>query len=272
MTSDKTSNFQKKVLMFYEQHGRQFPWRMTWDPYYILVSEFMLQQTQTDRVVPYYDQFLLAFPTVQDCANAPLSEVLIAWQGLGYNRRAQYLHQTTKELVKKYHGEIPFDIALLTELPGIGAYTAAAICTFACNKSLVFIETNIRTVFINEFFFDRLDKIHDNEILPLIKETLPTHNFRLWYYALMDYGVFLKKNGQNTATQSAHYNRQSKFEGSFRQLRGKIIKILTKNHVISRQNLEVLLEKKDERIDAVLESLVADGLVVWHDDIIQIND
>jgi len=271
ITETQIIHFQKKVIDFYHQQGRQFAWRSTQEPYHILVSEFMLQQTQTNRVESKYEQFLQKFPTLQDCAGAPLSDVLTMWQGLGYNRRAKYLHETTKILVVKHHGIIPCDISVLSEFPGIGPYTAAAICTFSYNKPFVFIETNIRTVFINDFFQDQ-DNIHDKNILPLIKATLPESNPRMWYYALMDYGVLLKKMGNNTSRQSAHYNKQSKFQGSSRQLRGMIIKILTQHVSLDRHDIETYLNNKDSRINAVLESLLRDGLIQYNGNHIRIKN
>lgn len=272
MMKDHILHFQEKILCFYEQQGRQFAWRSTKNPYHILVSEFMLQQTQTYRVEPKYEQFLRTFPKIQDCANAPLSDILVLWQGLGYNRRAKYLHQTTKIVLEQYDGVIPCDPSLLSKLPGIGAYTAAAVCTFSFNKPFVFIETNIRTVFINEFFRDPTMKIHDKEIIPLIEKTLPTENPREWYYALMDYGTFLKKTGKNPSIHSVHYTKQSTFKGSKREIRGMIIKILTQHTLITKANLELLLEKKDHRFDEVLESLIRDGLIHCKNDYIQINN
>lgn len=271
ITEDQIIQFQEKIIDFYNQHGRQFAWRLTQDPYHILVSEFMLQQTQTNRVEPKYEQFLQKFPTLQDCARSPLSDVLTMWQGLGYNRRAKYLHETAKVLVESHEGIISQDASELCNLPGIGPYTAAAVCTFSYNKPFVFIETNIRTVFIDEFFRDQ-DNVHDRNILSLIDATLLKNNPRIWYYALMDYGACLKKMGNNVSTQSVHYNKQSKFEGSNRQLRGMIIKMLTQQISINRHDIEMLLDRKDHRIAFVLESLIRDGLVQSDGDHIRIKN
>ena len=264
-------HFQEKIIDFYYQYGRQFAWRSTQNPYHILVSEFMLQQTQTNRVEPKYEQFLQKFPTLEHCARSALSDVLTVWQGLGYNRRAKYLHETAKILVENHQSVIPQDPSVLCSLPGIGPYTAAAICTFCHNKPFVFIETNIRTVFINEFFRDQ-ENVHDKHIVPLIKAALPANNPRMWYYALMDYGVYLKKVGNNASVQSAHYNRQSKFEGSSRELRGMIIKMLTQHIVVGRHDIETKLNRQDSRIHEVLQGLIRDGLVQSDGDYIRINN
>lgn len=271
LSQDQISRFQKKIIDFYQQKNRRFAWRITHDPYHILVSEFMLQQTQTNRVQSKYEQFLQQFQKIQDCANASFSAILTVWQGLGYNRRAKYLHETTKIIVEEYGGIVPCDEKILSMFPGIGPYTAAAICTFSYNKPLVFIETNIRTVFINEFFLDQ-NNIHDKDIMPFIKETLLEHSPRLWYYALMDYGVFLKKSGNNKVVQSVHYTKQSKFRGSKRELRGMIIKLLVEHGSINRISIEKYLEKNDSRIFTVLQSLFDEQLLEQCGDQIRIKN
>ena len=172
-------DFQTTILRYYEEHGRSFPWRVTDDPYAILVSEFMLQQTQTERVTEKYNRWLEVFPTAGDLAAAPLVQVLECWVGLGYNRRANFLHQCAKSIVADYGGIVPEDPAVLQTLSGIGPYTAAAISTFAYNRPNVFIETNIRAVFIFFFFKDKTD-ISDRDIFPVIEAALYKENPRLW--------------------------------------------------------------------------------------------
>ena len=238
MNKQEVAFFQKKVLQCGDQYFRDMSWRQTNDPYKIFLSEVMLQQTQVDRVKEKYQQFVKAFPTVQKLAQAEFSQVLALWSGLGYNRRALWLHQAAKIVVEKYHSEFPDGVDLLDELPGIGSHTAGAIVAFAFNKPAVFIETNIRSVFIHEFFHDKKN-IDDKQILSLIQETLYSNNPQKWYWALMDYGAVLKKQEKNPSRKSKHYAKQSQFEGSNRQLRGKILRLL----IQAPMNFEELAQK-----------------------------
>lgn len=252
--------FQDIILAYYSTHTRSLPWRTTNDPYAILVSEFMLQQTQTERVIEKYTQWLAAFPTVHDLAQASLMQVLELWVGLGYNRRARFLHQCAKTLVHEYGGIVPDCPETLQTLPGIGPYTAAAVSTFAYNRPNVFIETNIRSVFIFFYFNDRTS-ISDKEIMPHIKASLYTDNPRLWYYALMDYGAALKKKTVNPNRKSKHYTKQSKFEGSVRQVRGAVIRSLTAQG--GQEYTALYNETKAEKalFDRALQSLIGEGFV-----------
>ncbi len=217
--------FQKEIWNYYRAYGREMPWRNIDDPYRIVLSEIMLQQTQVDRVRPKYEAFLAKFPTLESLASAPLSEVLIAWQGLGYNRRAKFLKAMAEQVVSTHGGRFPDDPQVLRELPGIGPGTAGSIAAFVHNKPVAFIETNIRRVYIHFFFKDR-EAVVDKEILPLVEATVDHKNSREWYYALMDYGALLAKTQVNPNRRSKHYAKQSKFEGSDRQIRGRILKEL----------------------------------------------
>jgi A/G-specific adenine glycosylase len=199
------------------------PWRDTSDPYHILVSEIMLQQTQVERVKSKYAEFLAVFPTVRHLADAPLPAVLLLWQGLGYNRRAIALKRCAEEIVTRYDGEFPHSTDQLQSLPGVGPYTARAVGAFAFGLAEPLIETNIRTVFIH-FFFHGRDSVADREIMPLVAATLDRDNPREWYYALMDFGVLLKQLHPNPARRSRHHARQSSFEGSNRQLRSRLLR------------------------------------------------
>lgn len=226
LTADEIYTFRKTIRDYYLQVGRSFPWRETHDPYRILVSEIMLQQTQTDRVVPKYEEWLSVFPDVKTLAGAPFSLVLEHWVGLGYNRRARFLQESCRIIQEKYAGVFPQNPDALDALPGIGPYTARAVATFSFGTPEVFIETNIRSVFIFFFFPDK-DAVTDSEILELVAETLDDTDPRSWYYALMDYGATLKKKVTNPNRKSRHYTRQSKFDGSLRQARGCIIRYLS---------------------------------------------
>ncbi len=217
--------FRKHVLAHYRDHGRDLEWRRTTDPYRILVSEIMLQQTQVERVAVKYPAFLAAFPDFPALAAAPLPDLLAAWQGMGYNRRAVFLQKCARRVMDDFNGILPQDPEVLATFPGIGSATAASICAFAFNKPVVFIETNIRRVFIH-WFFPEGGPVRDADILPLVRETLDRKNPRTWYWALMDLGSDLKKKVPNPNRRSSGYVRQPAFSGSDREIRGKIIKVL----------------------------------------------
>ncbi|MDH4100099.1 MAG: ArsR family transcriptional regulator [Nitrospirota bacterium] len=253
MEQDK-ANFRAAVYDYYREHGRPFPWRETQDPYRILVSEIMLQQTQTDRVAGKYDKFIARFPGFASLAAAPLPEVLALWSGLGYNRRALSLKKLAETVMEQYDGTLPSDPRRLLELPGIGSYTAAAIAAFAFNQPSVFIETNIRAVFIH-FFFGDAEGVHDREIMPLVEQTLDKDDPRTWYYALMDYGVMLKKLHTNPSRRSAHHKKQSPFKGSNREVRGWILKAL-----LSRPEMTVAELSEESGIDRARIGLNLAGL------------
>lgn len=185
--TNSIESFQDKVLGYYFANKRNLPWRNTKDPYRILVSEVMLQQTKVRRVIPKYKAFLRKFPTPQALAQASLKDVLVLWQGLGYNRRAKMLHEAARCVVKEYNGKLPLDRETLETLPGVGPYTAGAICVFAYNQPTVIIETNIRSVYLH-FFFKGKESVSDRDILRCIGESLYVDNPMEWYSALMDYG------------------------------------------------------------------------------------
>ena len=227
--------FREMIYGYYREHGRTMPWRLTHNPYHVLVSEIMLQQTQVQRVLEKYEPFLDAFPDFAALARAPLSEILAQWQGLGYNRRAIALSRISRMVLDNFHGVLPSSVDTLITFPGIGHATASAIAAFAFLTPAVFIETNIRRVYIHCFFGDR-DHVRDDEILPLVETTLDVSNPREWYYGVMDYGVMLKKSLENPNRRSAHYQKQSPFEGSNRQIRGMILRALTHQpHVTGRE-------------------------------------
>ncbi len=262
--------FQKTILDYYGKNKRAFPWRppvlkLRQDrqniPYKILVSEIMLQQTQTDRVVPKYESWLRQFPTFESLAEAPLQKVLTEWKGLGYNRRALNLQRAAKIVTEKYHGAFPKKYEDILELPGIGPYTAGAIMAFAFNKPIPIIETNIRTVYIH-FFFKSHGQIHDKEILELVEKTLDKENPREWYYALMDYGAMLKKTVGNLGRQSKHYARQTSFKGSNRELRAKLLHFIAEQPATFAQiRKHIRSESEEEKITANLAALEQEGFI-----------
>lgn len=265
--------FRQIVWNYYREHGRDLPWRQPepegeFDAYKILVSELMLQQTQVTRVIPKYLQFLDAFPTVVSLASASLSEVIMMWNGLGYNRRARFLWQSARMVVTDYKGVVPSDIDELVCLPGIGPNTAAAIATYAYGQRGVFIETNIRTVYIHHFF-PVAEAVSDGDLLPFVQQTIDRDNPREWYWALMDYGSMLKTTAGNMSRASRHYVRQSTFEGSVRQLRGKIIRLLTNGPVL-RSSIASQLD--DMRLLEVLAALEREGLVSQDENYVFLSD
>jgi A/G-specific adenine glycosylase len=222
---ERTAVFVTAVWEHYRRCGRDLPWRHAHDPYEILVSEVMLQQTQVARVLVKYPEFLSRFPTAADLATASLSDLLTVWSGLGYNRRAVALQKVAAAVVTQYHGRLPSSRQELQRLPGIGPATAAAVCVFAYGQPHAFIETNIRAAFIH-FFFPGTVLVSDAEILPLVELTLDREDPRTWFYALMDYGVWVKKEHANPSRRSRHHSLQSPLTGSRRELRSQVLRAL----------------------------------------------
>lgn len=221
---------------------RDLPWRRTYDPYAIWISEVMLQQTQVSRVDGRWQRWLERFPTVDALAAAAPSDVLEEWQGLGYNRRALSVHRAA-QAISEAGGIFPQDSKELVKLPGIGPATAAGICAFAFNLHGVYLETNVRTVFLHELY-PQAEGVPDSELVPLVELTCPASAAdavdadgaandatteltpRSWYYALLDYGAYLKKTIPNPSRRSKSHVKQSRFEGSHRQKRAELLRVL----------------------------------------------
>lgn len=253
------SQFKKTIWGYYKKHGRHdLPWRKTKDPYKILVSEIMLQQTQVPRVISKYKSFLKKFPTVKVLAEAPLKEVLLEWQGLGYNRRAKYLKHCAEKVVVDHNGKFPRTLTGLISLPGIGKATAGDILAFAYNVPVPVIETNIRSVFIH-FFYKDAENVHDKDLLPIIEKTLDTENPREWYWALFDYGAYLKQT-RNPNTRSKHYVKQSPFKGSNRERRSQILKLILTGPKTEKEIVEILNYEK-EVVQKNLEQMLKEKLI-----------
>ena len=233
---------------------RDLPWRRTRDPYAIWVSEVMLQQTQVARVDGRWQRWLERFPDTAVLADADAGDVLEEWQGLGYNRRALSLARAAR-MIEDAGGEFPREERDLVALPGIGPATAAGIRAFAFDLPGVYLETNVRTVFLHELFPDAHD-VPDSALVPLVREACPgfaaacgaERGPRAWYYALLDYGAFLKQTLPNPSRRSRTHARQSRFEGSHRQKRAELVRVL-----LDARRLGVALTRDDlaRELDAV---------------------
>ncbi len=252
--------FRTVILRYYKKHGRDLPWRRTKNPYHILVSEVMLQQTQVERVIKKYPEFIMAFPDFPSLKKASLKELLSVWQGMGYNRRAISLKGIATRVIRDFDGILPDSVDQLETLPGIGRATASSICAFAFNKPAIFVETNIRCVFLH-FFFNNRYKVKDTDILPVVEKTLDRRNSREWYYALMDYGVLLKRHLPMLNLRSAHYRKQGAFQGSNRQMRGKILRSLMEGPA-SKAALTRMLMHGTDQIGNILVQLEKEGFIV----------
>lgn len=264
MIDDQTvTSFQTIVTSFYDQRGRHaLPWRTaepdgTFVPYKILVSEMMLQQTQVSRVLTKYPDFIERFPNIQQLAVAELGDVLRAWSGLGYNRRAKFLHAAARYVMDYHEGLMPNSQPDLMTLPGVGFNTAGAIMVYAFNQPAVFVETNIRTVYLYHFFSGQ-QNVSDHAILELVCRTIKRDNPRVWFWGLMDYGAQLKKRSKHINQTSKSYTKQLKFAGSQRQLRGLVIRLLADT---SYSFLELQAQVRDERLKIILHDLEREGLI-----------
>ena len=259
-STDGVRAFRKIIYDFFCKNGRTLPWRTDYNPYHIYISEVMLQQTQVDRVIPKFSYFIDEIPSFEALASAPFSKVLSVWQGLGYNRRAQSLQKAAHVITTDYNGILPDDPEKLVLLPGIGKATAASITAFAFNKPTLFLETNIRTVYIHHFFGDE-QTVPDEKLLALAQSALDMKNPRKWYSALMDYGSHLKKEFGNATRKSKEYKKQSSFIGSRRQLRGKVLKLLLDNKKHKPDDILEYLGTEQERCTEVLSLLLKENLV-----------
>lgn len=275
ISSSRLEEFKETVWSRGRELYRDLPWRDTYDPYAILLSEVMLQQTQVSRVLGRWEEWLDAFPTVEALAQAPLPPVLELWQGMGYNRRALNLKHCAETLVSEHDGEVPQDKKALLALPGIGPSTSAGVRIFAFQKPDMYLETNVRAVFIHELFPNQ-DKVADKELVALVNAMCPQdESVRDWYYALLDYGAHLKKTISNPTRRSAQYARQSKFEGSHRQKRAYLLRRAIEG-IMSLSELTEDLARAEEsagrnapsadEVAAIMEELESEGFVVRQGD------
>lgn len=266
MAQAAAGTLRRRLLTWYGRSGRDLPWRRTTDPYAVLVSEVMLQQTQVARVVPAYTAFLGRFPTLSALARAPLADVLRAWSGLGYNRRARDLHR----IARAHPRGLPAETATLDALPGIGAYTAGAVLCFATGSRVAFADTNIRRV-LGRIALGRVAT--EREAIAIDTELMPRDPVR-WHHALMDLGATVcrarapaceacpvapvcRSRGQ---VAPARPRRQAAFATSNRRLRGIALRALVASRQgMTRRALASVLA--DERADHVIDALMRDGLV-----------
>jgi len=291
LNAQHVTEFQEVVWDYFRKNERPMPWRQRPTPYHVLVSELMLQQTQVPRVIPKFEAFIQRFPDVESLASATLAQVLSLWSGLGYNRRAKFLHDAAKMVSTGFGGDIPSTREELVKLPGVGPNTAGAILAYAYNQPVVFIETNIRTVFIHHFFHDQFD-VSDGDILDLARQTLPAireeqperriysahgamrngmyticeaksykpiYHYREWYWALMDYGTHVKQIAGGRLAQSKHYKKQSPLAGSVREMRGRIVRAL-RGGMLDEMSLRTVVNA-DDRFAVALEALRAEGMI-----------
>jgi A/G-specific adenine glycosylase len=264
----KTIEFKEVVWQKAGELYRDMPWRDNTEAYYVLVSELMLQQTQVDRVIPKFELFIHTFPTIEAIARAPLSEVLILWSGLGYNRRAKFLHAAAKKVMENFDGVIPDTYDALVTLPGIGPNTAGAILAYSFNQPVTFIETNVRTVYFYHFFEDQ-PLVTDKELRQVVEKTIDIEHPREWYWALMDYGSYLKKQGAGRIDKSSHYKKQPPLKGSLREVRGLILKALAKK-AYSLDELRAELPM-DQRFNISVQALIAEGFIKQTGDLLQLT-
>ncbi len=271
LDDDDIRRFRDVIYEYYGEYGRSFPWRETFDPYKIVVSEIMLQQTQTERVLPKYERFIAAWPNFTALSHATLFEVYNLWQGLGYNRRAKALIDIAKTVERDFGGVLSSSDGELEKFPMIGPATAAAVRAFAFNKPSAYLETNIRRVYIHFFFEGRAD-VRDDELLPFAVAAVDPQEPRQWQYALMDYGVFLKNTLPNPNRRSRHHVVQSPFEGSDRQIRGGILRFLARHPASPSVEIFHALPFEKNRVAKELESLESEGMLVEENSVYGIDD
>lgn len=259
LTNEVIKAFQDFIYSFYKSKKRIFPFRENITPYRVLVSEIMLQQTQTNRVAEKFIEFINKFPDFKSLSQSSVEELLSVWQGLGYNRRAIALKKIGERIMNEFKGEVPKNLNALISLPQIGHNTASSILCFAYNIPTYFVETNIRRVYIY-FFFPGRSQINDKEIMEIINVSVDKNNPRDWYYALMDYGTMLKKTHPELNKRSAHYRKQSKFDGSTRQIRGKILKLLLEKQLSKKELIEII-NIEGKKLMQIINSLKKEGFI-----------
>jgi A/G-specific adenine glycosylase len=266
ISAKKVALFRRRIFAFYRKHGRQLWFRDTTDPYKIAVSEIMLQQTPVERVMAYYPAWIKRWPDWPSLAKASNREVLAAWSGMGYNRRALYLKQLAQVVVTEFGGKLPDDPHILRKLPGIGPYTANAISVFAFSKRLAAVDTNVRKVIRHEFNLPLATP--SKEIERIATLVLPRRKVKEWHHALMDY-VRLElriRTGENGGGK-----KQTRYEGSRRQIRGVIIRQLTVHDAISIKKIARELRRSKTEIESAALAMQKEGIVKLHKGILTLR-
>lgn len=263
------ADFQNFVRARGRELYRPMPWREHLDAYWILISELMLQQTQVERMRPKFDAFIAQFPDVAALALADQAAVTKAWQGLGYNRRALYVARAAQMIMNEFGGKVPSAQEDLVRLPGVGPNTAGAVAAYAYNQPVLFVETNVRTVYFHHFFVGKAD-VTDAMILEKLAQTIDTAQPRAFYWSLMDYGSHLKKFGVRVNHQSKHYKKQSPLKGSLREMRGQILRHMATHDSLSEAVLFAEFGD-DTRCVSALAGLIKDGFLQVNDGVIRLT-
>ena len=248
--------FREKIFDFYRLNGRSFPWRQTTDRYAVMISEIMLQQTQAERVVPKFEAWLQQFPDIPHLASAPLQQVLWFWSGLGYNSRAVRLQRCASIIMDSFGGIVPGEPAILKTFPGIGEYTCRSIPVFADNLDTAAVDTNIRRIMIHELGLP--EDISPTKLQQEAEALVPSGRSRDWHNALMDYGSLVltsKKTGIRPLT------KQSRFQGSKRWYRGKLIKELINSDGMFLEEVSEKYASCPWDLDEIINNLISEGLV-----------
>lgn len=249
---------------------RAFAWREIDDPYAVLLSEIMLQQTQTARVERYFEDWMQRFPSIDALSAASTTDILSAWQGLGYNRRGLMLKKLADEVAETRAGALPETYEEMLKLPGVGPATAAGVMAFAHNMPSAYLETNVRTVVLHELMPEH-DEVSDKIVTEIVKRASVCAgelgiDARAWNYALLDYGVWLKKNYPNPSRRSKHHTKQSKFEGSHRQKRAALLREILSQPGMNVSELEARLPWSLDEFEEALNDLLKEGFVEENDE------
>jgi A/G-specific adenine glycosylase len=266
LSQEDIQRFQQKIFSFYQKNKRELPWRDTADPYKILLSELMLQQTQVSRVVSYYEQWIVRWPTLEALASASRAEVLQAWMGLGYNTRAVNLHKAAQKIIAEFLGDVIAAMKQYKEIPGVGRYTAQAVQIFSANADLVTVDTNIRRIFIAEFHLP--EDLSAKELWEIAEQCLPRGRSREWHNALMDYGA-LSQTAKKTGIRPL--SQQSSFEGSDRQIRAAVLRLLL-NGPSSFETIHHILGGEQMRLRKILGKMVIEELLVLQNKRYQVSE
>ncbi|MFZ2025313.1 MAG: hypothetical protein WAV51_03460 [Microgenomates group bacterium] len=259
MQPSRIKQFQTTILTWWKNHRRELPWRKTHDPYKILVSEIMLQQTQVSRGLPKYIEFTNRFPTVESLAHASTGEILRMWKGMGYNRRALYLQNTAKKVVLEYNGKFPNTEQQLTAFPGLGTYTARAIMVFAFKIDIAMVDTNIRQI-ITHFFFDDIPQT-EKVIQKFADQLVPKGKSWEWHQALMDYGALALERNRKRIVKK----KSKPFKETNRYFRGRLLDLVYETQWKEADLTSEMVKKfgKDEEfIEQIIKGMSKDGLIV----------